>query len=88
MLPIRLRLEPTQDLAHTRLKLSLELMQPLSAWQLTDLVQLLRAWTRRRTRVVLSAAAPCEWLDEWSVELAEAGVEVEFTVGRGGRRDR
>lgn len=88
MLPIKVKLEPTQDLTHTRLRLALELMQPLSGWQVTALAQMLRAWTRRPTRIVLSAATPREWLDDWSAELEQADVEVEFTwPGRGGRRD-
>jgi hypothetical protein len=89
MLPIIVKLEPSQDLSHSRLRLSLELMSPLSGWQLLDLAQLLRAWTRRSTRVVLSADAPGEWLDDWCVELEQADVEVEFRwPGRGGRRRR
>ena len=69
------------------MRLALTLPGPLSAWQLTDLSQLLRAWTMQRTRVVLSAEAPSAWLDEWSEALADAEVEVEFcTRGRRGRR--
>jgi hypothetical protein len=87
MLPIKLRLEPAQDMTHTTVRLSFQLARPLKAWQLTDLAQLLRAWTLRRTRVVLSAGAPAEWFEDWSPELADADVEVAWPK-RGGRRDR
>lgn len=89
MLPIKIRLEPTQDITHTTVRMSFDLPRPLKAWQLEDLSQLLRAWTLRRTRVVLSAAAPAGWFDDWSPELAGADVEVEVAwPKRGGRRDR
>lgn len=89
MLPIKIRLEPTRDITHTTMRLSFDLAQPLKAWQLTDLSQLLRAWTLRRTRVVLSAAAPAEWFADWGAQLADAEVEVEVAwPKRGGRHDR
>jgi len=89
MLPIRVRLEPTRDTTHTTLRLALELPRALESWELMDLAGLLRAWTRRRTRVVLSADAPVAWFDDWGPGLAEADVEVEFTwPKRGRRRDR
>jgi hypothetical protein len=89
MLPIKIRLEPTQDITHTTVSMSFDLAQPLKAWQLRDLSQLLRSWTRRGSRVVLPAGAPAEWFEDWSEELAHADVEVEFAwPRRGDRRDR
>jgi len=89
MLPIRVRLEPTQDITHTTLRMTFDLAQPLTGWQLTELARLLRAWTRRRSRVVLPAEAPAEWFADWGEVLADAEVEVEVAwPRRGGRRDR
>ena len=89
MLPIRVRLEPTTEETHTTVRMTFDLPRPLRAWELTDLSQMLRAWTLRRTRVVLSASAPASWFEEWGPELADADVEVEFVWSKGGhRRDR
>ncbi len=91
MCPVRVRLVPSWDANHTQLTLSLALPRALRPWELLDLCAAVKAWTGRRTRVALSAEAPCEWLDEWSETLEGAAcgaVEVEFVRARreGGRR--
>ena len=87
--PARLRLSPRWDAHHTDLTLRLSLPRSLHWWEVMDLCSGIRAWTGRRTRIVLPAEAPCEWLDDWGVVLAEAdpdNVEVEFALDHRERR--
>ena len=85
--PARLRLATSWDAHHTLLTLRLSLPRPMQPWEVVDLCAGIRAWTGRRTRIVLPAEAPCDWLDDWSVVLAEAvddDMEVEFAPDRRG----
>ena len=89
--PARLRLAPRWDAHHTELTLRLSLPRSLHWWEVMDLSSGIRAWTGRRTRIVLPAAAPCDWLDDWGSALAETNsdnVEVEFAFARAERRRR
>lgn len=93
MYPIKLRLHPSWDETHTRLTLSCALPRTLMPWELTDLCASLRAWTGRRSRVVLRADAPSDWLDDWSRVLEDVDVggrelEVEFAMPRACRSRR
>jgi hypothetical protein len=88
--PARLRLATSWDAHHTLMTLRLSLPRAMHPWEVMDLCAGIRAWTGRRTRIVLPAEAPCDWLDDWSLVLSEAVVgdlEVEFALDRrDGRR--
>jgi len=87
----RLRLAPRWDAHHTDLTLRLSLPRSMHWWEVMDLCSGIRAWTGRRTRIVLPAEAPCEWLDDWGAALSVThldNIEVEFARARPNRKRR
>ena len=60
-------LRPAELGAHTRVSVSVVLMEPWQAWQLADLCAALQmAVAARKVRVVLCAGREWDWLGEWA----------------------
>ena len=73
----QVRVSPSRDYRkHSRIQVTLEVRQPLSALELARLAQTLQRWTGELVRVVLCAGEELEWLEEWADTLEGARGQV------------
>lgn len=76
-----LRVKESPDpLEHSRLELTLRLDRPLRGYELVDLAQAVKAWTRRELRVVCCAGGGSAWWSEWSDALEEALLQIDLRI--------
>jgi hypothetical protein len=86
---VKIRLVPTWDQDHTAVTITFSLAQQLTAWEVRDLCEMLKARSGKSVRVVLPAEAACDWLDGWCEALMDAvtrRTEVQFVASRREKR--